>query len=114
MRSDLKTYPNFLAFMREAVLPLKDSHPEWLRLDGKLTGGSRETFARFIHDGHVWEVREDTHIEPLKIALDAAESGKEPFLQEPTSRSSTRQCLVLKPEIDTRKKRKPRLHYIYS
>lgn len=79
------TYTSFVAFVRAAVLPLRAAHPDRLRLDGGTTAGNREVFGRFTHNGTTWRVHADTHVQPLLIALAAAERGADPFVEKPTS-----------------------------
>lgn len=104
-------YPNFIEFMKSVVLPRQAANPDHIRLDGARSGGNFDEAGRFQHRGQTRGVAEDSHYEPLKIALEAAEAGIDPFAEEPTK---TGTCLVLKPEL-TAKYDSPHKHiYIYS
>jgi hypothetical protein len=103
------TYDSFSDFMTIAVLPLRDAHPEWVRLDGAQSGGNRSVFARFRHGDATWDVHADTHFEPLLIALEALDEGVTPFIERTTERGMR---LDLLPALGSRR-RDPRHRHMY-
>lgn len=66
----------FTAWMEDQVLPLGDQR----RLDGRDAGGNREVAGRFLRYGTTWKVHADTHLEPLRLALEAERRGEDPFV----------------------------------
>jgi len=104
-------YNDFIEFMEAVVLPRHSANPDAIRLDGALTGGNFDEAGRFRHHDREWGVAEDSHYEPLKIALAAAESGIDPFVEEPTK---TGLRLDLAPELQAKYSLPHRHMYIYS
>lgn len=104
-------HEDFLSFMRAEVLPRRAAHPKHIRLDGALTGGSRDVVGRFRHNGVDWVVHADTHYEPLMLAYEAAEAGADPFVEERTARG---RCLALTSELRARQVSRRKYMYIYS
>ena len=96
--------------MRRVVLPRRSADPDHIRLDGARTGGNWEKVGEFRHHGSVWNVYADTHYEPLMIAYSAAEVGKDPFIEEDTSRGRS---LTLTPELRMRQRSRHKYMYIY-
>ncbi len=72
-------YKDFKEFYLNAVLPLKEQHPDFRRLDGKLLGSTRNVTAYFWYMDKKWRVDADTFIDRLKIAFDAFEETETPF-----------------------------------
>ena len=81
-------YDNFVEFMKAVVLPRHAANPDAIRLDGAQTGGNFDEAGRFQHHGRVWGVAEDSHYEPLMIALESAEHGGDPFVEASTQTGS--------------------------
>ena len=106
-------YKDFVSFMNDCVLPHRQKHLNDIRLDGERTGGKRKAFAHFVHNGREWKVDEDTHYEPLEIALSVAEAGQDPFVESNTATGKT-QCLSLKSELRKRQSTAFKHLYIYS
>jgi hypothetical protein len=104
-------FTTFRAFMEGAVIPHRDAHPEWIRLDGAQTGGNWEVFGRFERAGARWRVHADSHFEPLLIAYDATRAGEDPFVEEPTTRGLR---LDLREDLGARVKSGFRHLYIYN
>lgn len=102
-------YDDFTSFMRAMVLPRRAANPEHVRLDGRLTGGSRRAFGRFRYNDASWVVHEDTHYEPLLLANEAAEAGQDPFVETTTKHG---RCLELTPVL--RKRQQSRYKYLYA
>lgn len=75
-----ETFADFKEFYTKAVEPLKDANTGIIRLDGKLTGNTRITFAYFQYQDKNWRVNADTHIDRLKIAFDEFAKGNDPFV----------------------------------
>lgn len=71
---------DFLQFMQAIILPLREAHPDFIRLDGRPGGGNRADAGRFFHAGRVWVVHADTHFRPLMRAYESALRGEDPFL----------------------------------
>jgi hypothetical protein len=109
----MEIFDSFSSFMTH-VKNLEREHPDWTRLDGETEGNSRKAFAYFRRDNKLWKVDEDTHFEPLNLALDAEREGEDPFDQRPTSRSTKRFCLELKSKIRSRQKSRAKYLYIYA
>lgn len=80
----IPTFENFITFYEEAVAPLKAANIAYIRLDGKLKGGTRNTFAYFWYKDKKWAVDADTFIDRLKIAFEVAQKSDEPFVIKPT------------------------------
>jgi hypothetical protein len=106
-------YKSFAAFIESAVIPHQQAHPDYKRLDGWQSGGNRDVFGEFLHDGVAWKVHADTRFEPIFIAYRAiTEEG----IENPFSTSSTNggkgTKLVL---LDELKKRmtNPRFEHFY-
>jgi hypothetical protein len=106
-------YEDFVSFMRSCVLPHQKEHPNDIRLDGDRTGGKRKAFGFFRHHGHEWKVDEDTHYEPLLLALSVAEDGGDPFVESDTVSGKGR-CLSLAGELAARQQTGHKYLYIYS
>lgn len=101
-------YNSFIEFMKLAVIPLQKKHPNWIRLDGRKSGGSRNSAGRFWHEGFAWTVHEDSHFATLELAYAAAKNGDDYFVEGDTDRGM---CLDLTPEL--RKKYQPRFKHLY-
>ena len=107
-----ETSGSFLEFMEKRVLPHRDAHPDWQRLDGAQTGGNWEVFGRFLRAGGRWRVHADTHFEPLLIAWEAVRGGDpDPFVESPTTRGLR---LDLRDDLAARVKSGFRHLYIYN
>ncbi len=76
-------FKDFKTFYKKAVEPLKKANIGIVRLDGKLKGDSRNTFAYFWYMDKKWRVKADTHIDRLKIAFDELVNTDEPFIIKP-------------------------------
>ena len=80
-------FASFVELVEQRVLPHRDAHPDWHRLDGAQTGGNWEVFGRFMRGGARWKVHADSHFEPLLIAYEAVRAeGGDPFIEAPTTR----------------------------
>lgn len=73
-------FKDFKTFYKKAVEPLKKANIGITRLDGKLKGDTRNTFAYFWYQDKKWRVKADTHIDRLKIAFDELAKSDEPFV----------------------------------
>lgn len=103
---------SFAEFMEQRVLPHREAHPEWKRLDGADTGGNWEIFGRFLRAGARWKVHADSHFEPLLIAYDALRAGDaDPFVESATTRGLR---LDLRDDLAQRVKSGFRHLYIYN
>lgn len=80
----IPTFENFKEFYEKAVEPLKSEHIAYIRLDGKLKGGTRNVFAYFWYKDKKWGVDADTFIDRLKLAYEAAQLSEEPFVIKAT------------------------------
>ncbi|TDQ11371.1 hypothetical protein [Pedobacter metabolipauper] len=73
-------YTDYKAFYEQAVLPLKEKNPEYIRLDGKLKGSTRNVSAYFWYKEKKWKVDADTYIDRLKLAYESVNTNEEPFI----------------------------------
>lgn len=80
----IPTFENFTDFYLKAVEPLKKENVAYIRLDGKLKGGTRNVFAYFWYKDKKWRVDADTFIDRLKIAYEEALKSDEPFVIKAT------------------------------
>lgn len=80
----IPTFENFTEFYQKAVEPLKKENNAYIRLDGKLKGGTRNIFAYFWYKDKKWAIAADTFIDRLKIAFEAAQKTEEPFVIKAT------------------------------
>ncbi len=76
-------FNDFKTFYKKAVEPLKKQNIGIVRLDGKLKGDTRNTFAYFWYRDKKWRVKADTHIDRLKIAFDQLILNDDPFIIKP-------------------------------
>ena len=88
-------FKDFKTFYKKAVAPLKKANIDFIRLDGKMKGSTRNTFAYFWYKNKKWRVKADTFIDRLKIAFDEAEKSDEPFIIKET-RDSEGEILTIK------------------
>lgn len=101
---------DFLSFMEDAVLPFLLKHPDFVRLDGEISGGNWDVFGRFKYAGREWSVHADTHVEPLFLAYEASKRGEDPFVEKLVQTGSR---LDLITELQRRKKN-PRYRHLYA
>ena len=47
---------NFIMFMESVVLPRKAANPDYVRLDGAISGGDREVAGEFHHQDCDWVI----------------------------------------------------------
>lgn len=111
MTTPVDSHATFVDFVESKLLPHRDAHPDWIRLDGAQTGGNWEVFGRFERAGARWKVHADSHFEPLLIAYEAARSGVDPFVEAPTTRGLR---LDLRDDLAARVKSGFRHLYIYN
>ncbi|KQB99032.1 hypothetical protein [Pedobacter sp. Hv1] len=76
-------FKDFKTFYKKAVEPLKKANISYIRLDGKLKGDTRNTFAYFWYNDKKWRVKADTYLDRLKLAFDEFEKTDEPFVIRP-------------------------------
>lgn len=76
-------FKDFKTFYKKAVEPLKKANVAYIRLDGKLKGDTRNTFAYFWYHDKKWRVKADTYIDRLKLAFDEFDKTDEPFVIRP-------------------------------
>ena len=76
-------FKDFKTFYKKAVEPLKKANIAYVRLDGKLKGDTRNTFAYFWYNDKKWRVKADTYIDRLKLAFDEFDKTDEPFVIKP-------------------------------
>ena len=76
-------FKDFKTFYKKAVEPLKKANVAYIRLDGKLKGETRSTFAYFWYNDKKWRVKADTYIDRLKLAFDEFDKSDEPFVIKP-------------------------------
>ena len=76
-------FKDFKTFYKKAVEPLKKANIAYVRLDGKLKGDTRNTFAYFWYNDKKWRVKADTYIDRLKLAFDEFDKYDEPFVIKP-------------------------------
>lgn len=88
-------FKDFKTFYKKAVEPLKKANIGIVRLDGKLKGDTRNTFAYFWYQDKKWRVKADTHMDRLKIAFDELANSDEPFVVK-ALRDNTGEYLAIK------------------
>lgn len=76
-------FKDFKTFYKKAVEPLKKANIAYVRLDGKLKGDTRNTFAYFWYNDKKWRVKADTYIDRLKLAFEEFDKSDEPFVIKP-------------------------------
>ena len=111
MTKPVDSHASFVDFVESKVLPHRDAHPDWIRLDGAQSGGNWEIFGRFERAGARWKVHSDSHFEPLLIAYEAARAGDDPFVEAATTRGLR---LDLRDDLAARVKSGFRHLYIYN
>ena len=91
-----QTVPHFSTFaelMGNLILPHRQAHPDFERLD-RLSGvGNRSPFATFNHFNQKWKVAKDTKIDRLLAAWELHQSWEEPFVEASTK--GNKPCLRL-------------------
>ena len=60
----VETFDSYSSFIERFVLPLSAKNPGWKTLNGD-AGSSQRAAAKFIHDGAIWKVDEDTRLDRL-------------------------------------------------
>lgn len=108
MKTLIPSFDSFNEFYTELVIPLKKKNPEFIRLDGKITGSTRNPAAYFMYKSNKWKVDADTYLDRLTIAFDKMEAGEDPFLIKPTLNKKG-ECLIIKDESLKNKK-----FYVYK
>lgn len=88
-------YKDFKTFYKKAVEPLKKANIGIVRLDGKLKGDTRNTFAYFWYMDKKWRVKADTFIDRLTLAFNELANTDEPFDIKPT-RDNRGETLAIK------------------
>ena len=88
-------YQTLSEFYLQQVLPYKNANPTDIRLDGRMSGASRNVSAYFWYLKKKWKVDGDTDIDRLKLAFEKVGSTDEPFKIKPT-RDKKGVCLVIK------------------
>ena len=81
-------YDSFTQLYENEVISLIKKNPDWIRLDGAISGGNREIFAKFKYKGKTWKIHSDTHIEKLKNAYKMLINGEDPFVEKYTKDKS--------------------------
>lgn len=76
-------FKDFKTFYKKAVEPLAKANLGIVRLDGKLKGDTKKTFAYFWFKDKKWRVKADTFIDRLNIAFAEAQKSDEPFIIKP-------------------------------
>jgi len=104
-------HKDYCSFYREVVEPLKVNNPAQKRLDGRSSGGSRDSAGEFIFDNRTWTVHTDSHFEPLQIAFESFENGINPFVVRETARGL---ALTLTKELWEGQSTRFKHMYIYS
>lgn len=100
-------FDNFEEFYNNVVSKLKHEHPEYIRLDGKMAGSTRHTFAYFNYQNKCWKIDADTWIEKLDIVNKILLKNQDPFLIIPT-KGNKNQCLTIAGEAAF-----PKNFYVY-
>lgn len=95
MKTLTPTFDDFKDFYTELVAPLKNKNPEFIRLDGKISGATRTPSAYFMYKGDKWKVDADTYIDRTKIAFELLQKGEDPFLIKLTLNKKG-ECLIIK------------------
>jgi len=103
-------YQDFVSFMSAEVLPKRAANPNHIRLDGRRTGGNRDSAGEFVHHSRRWVVHADTHHEPLEIAFTSAMEGDDPFIEEETEKGRS---LCLRDDLRAQQSTRPKHLYIY-
>jgi len=88
-------YQTFNEFYLQQVLPYKNANPTDIRLDGRMSGATRNVSAYFWYLNKKWKVDADTYIDRLKLAFEKSETTNEPFKVKHT-RDKKGECLVIK------------------
>ena len=99
-------FQDFKEFYTKVVLPLKKEHSDYIRLDGKIAGSTRNVSGYFWYQNIKWKVDADTYIDRLKLAFEAAEKSDEPFVIKNTREG---RCLEIKGQPIRNKK-----FYVYK
>jgi hypothetical protein len=86
-------YTSFSDLIQNAVLEIRRQHPDWIRLDGNVSGGNRNTFATFRYKYKTWKIHSDTTLDALLIAWELESAGKVPFEIAVTAKGNS--CLRL-------------------
>lgn len=97
----LRIHESFVAFAEAEVLPRLLQDPVPTRLDGSTERkGNRAVVGLFRHEGQVWRVNADSHLEPLLLAYYSAKfrTGAVTFVRAKTGAAGAR--LDLAPELD--------------
>jgi len=80
-------YNSFIELYKNKIISLVRAHPDWIRLDGALSGGNREIFGKFKYKNKIWKIHSDSHIEKLSIAYTKFLNGEDPFKETYTSKN---------------------------
>ena len=83
----MKIYNSFEELFKAKLITLINRHPDWIRLDGEISGGNREIFGKFKYKNKIWKINSDSHIEKLSIAYTKFLRGEEPFIETYTSKN---------------------------
>ena len=59
-----ETFGSYSEFIEKYVVPLSSKNPGWNTLNGD-AGSSQAIAAKFLHDGNVWKVDEDSRFDSL-------------------------------------------------
>jgi hypothetical protein len=84
-----KIYSNFIEFYEAEI-----AHRNTLRIDGDKIIGNRKTGGIFKYNGQIWQVNQDSYIEPLKKAYNTFIDNQDPFTEKNT-RNNKGRCLEL-------------------
>ncbi len=103
-----EVYDSFQQLFINKVAPLKKENPDWLRVDGAVSGGNRGVFAYFMYAGKKWRINSDTHILQLEKAYQDLEQGNTPFQVKRSG--DGRENLELRKELASH----PKHLYIYA
>jgi len=108
MKTLTPTFESFEDFYQDFVIPPKEKNPEFIRLDGQVTGATRSAAAYFKYRGERWKVDADTQIDKLKISFELLQEDEDPFLIKLTQ-NNTGECLIIKGQALRNKK-----FYVYK
>lgn len=105
------THKSFKDWVIAEVIPLRNKHPKWHRLDGQPSGGNRNVVGKFRHANRDWVVHGDTRFDPVFRAYQAMINSAvpNPFVIQ---RAKVRDCLDLLPKLKA--PNQPKHFYVYG
>ena len=108
------TYDDFESFA-QAVEYHRAANPDWVRLNGRATGGDQNAWGYFHHDGRKWKVDADSNFLPILLALAHwRRTGENPFrIEHADKRDQLVVIEVVREELYRHDPRYQRNKYLY-